>query len=501
MPHPFRSSDLRKPLLPVTQREALTIGDACEGIAIIGGTGSGKTSTSGGVIARHYLAAGFGGLVLTAKPDERALWQRYAAETGRDKDLVIFAPGSGPSERAGAGTAERTAEHGFNFLDYEMTRGGPGAGDTENIVDLFFHILEASGKQTGHNREEPFWTHSLKQLIRNAVDLVHAARGTVGLQEIKDVIKSAAQSRDEARGQAWQEESFCFRCIVEAEKKPRSDSRQRDYAESADYWLETFPALSEKTRSIIVVMFLSMADYFLRGKLHSLFCKGTTIRPEDTENGKIIILDLPVKEYNDRGRFAQLLFKLCWMRAIERRDTAHSPRPVFLWQDEAQNFCLGSGLDAQFQATARGSRACVVSLFQNLPVLFDAYGKTESGKWQAMALLGNLQTKIFHANTDVETTQWAADVIGKEWQARVSTSLNASPVDTMAALTGAATNQGHGIGTSESLEYEVQPNEFKRLRTGGYRHQGMVDAILIQSGRQWEHGKDYLRLAFKQEGF
>ena len=410
---------------------------------------------------------------------------RFRYVTGRSKDLVIFAPGSG---------------HQFDPLNYEMTRAGPGAGDTENIVDLLFHILEASGKQSGHNREEPFWTHSLKQLIRNAVDLVYAARGAIGFQAIKDVITSAPQSREEARSKTWQEESFCHRLTLEGEKKPRSEAAQRDYDESADYWLETFPALSEKTRSIIVVMFLSMADYFLRGKLYSLFCKGTTIRPEDTENGKIIILDLPIKEYNDRGRFAQLIFKLCWMRAIERRNTAISPRPVFLWQDEAQNFCLGSGLDAQFQATARSSRACVVSLFQNLPVLFDAYGKTESGKWQAMALLGNLQTKIFHANMDVETNQWAADLIGKNWQAKVSTSLNAAPMDPMAALTG-ATPQGHSIGTSESLEYEVLPNEFKRLRMGGYRHQGMVDAILVQSGRQWEHGKDYLPLTFKQEGF
>lgn len=81
MSHPGQSSDLSKPLLPVTRGEALTIGDACEGIGIIGGTGSGKTSTSGRVIAHHYLAAGFGGVVLTAKPDERLLWEKFASDT------------------------------------------------------------------------------------------------------------------------------------------------------------------------------------------------------------------------------------------------------------------------------------------------------------------------------------------------------------------------------------------------------------------------------------
>lgn len=81
MPHPARSSDLSKPLLQVTPRDALTYGDACEGIAIIGGTGSGKTSTSGRVIAHHYLMAGFGGVVMTAKPDERLLWEKFASDT------------------------------------------------------------------------------------------------------------------------------------------------------------------------------------------------------------------------------------------------------------------------------------------------------------------------------------------------------------------------------------------------------------------------------------
>src|ERR1017187_3883532 len=65
------------------------IKDACEGTMIFGGTGSGKTSGSGRALATSFLAAGFGGLVLCAKPDEPALWRSYAAETGRETDLLI----------------------------------------------------------------------------------------------------------------------------------------------------------------------------------------------------------------------------------------------------------------------------------------------------------------------------------------------------------------------------------------------------------------------------
>ena len=55
-----------------TQDGIWTVRDAVEGVQIFGGIGSGKTSGSGRMIALKFLKAGFGGLVLTVKPDERA---------------------------------------------------------------------------------------------------------------------------------------------------------------------------------------------------------------------------------------------------------------------------------------------------------------------------------------------------------------------------------------------------------------------------------------------
>lgn len=473
------------PLVMLDERQALlTLSQAYESIFTCGDTGSGKTSGTGALLSRALLHAGFGFLILTAKKEERAWWERLATETNRAQDVRVFSPESGAE---------------FNFLAYELTRSGAGAFDVENLVDLFFNVLEATGKQSGSSREDPFWTHSFKQLLRNAIDLVYAATGTVGLQEIKDVIKSAPQSREEARSDTWTETSFCYQLIEQAEKKQRTEQQQRDYDESVDFWLETFPALSEKTRSIITLQFSSTADYFLRGRLHSLFCKGTNIRPEDAQAGKIIILDLPVLEYGERGRFAQLVFKYIFQKSIQRRDISQSPRPVAIWQDEGQLFLLPTA-DAHFQATARSSRACTVFLTQNLPNLYKSLGGNEGAKWEAQAILANLKTKFFHANSDPETNNFAAELIGKEWSARVSTNLNSTPTDTMGALFGQS-QQGSSVGTSESLEYEYLPNDFKKLRTGGHQNQGAIDVVVLQSGRRWPNGKNYLPLTLRQEGF
>ena len=60
-----------------TKREPFTLDDACKGVQVWGMTGSGKSTGSGRLLARSYLAHRFGGLVLCAKPGEAATWAEY----------------------------------------------------------------------------------------------------------------------------------------------------------------------------------------------------------------------------------------------------------------------------------------------------------------------------------------------------------------------------------------------------------------------------------------
>src|SRR5580658_7442426 len=69
--------------------QGFRLADALTGVSVFGATGSGKTSGPAKHLAYGYLAAGFGGLVVCAKKEERRQWQQWAAETGRTDDLVI----------------------------------------------------------------------------------------------------------------------------------------------------------------------------------------------------------------------------------------------------------------------------------------------------------------------------------------------------------------------------------------------------------------------------
>ena len=121
--------NLDTPLYHFNQTEVFTIRQACEGVQIFGGIGSGKTSGSGQALAKSYLRAGFGGLVLCAKKDECETWQEYARETNRENDLIIF---------------DESGDWRFPFLQYEVNRAGKGAGFTDNLVRLFTTVYELS---------------------------------------------------------------------------------------------------------------------------------------------------------------------------------------------------------------------------------------------------------------------------------------------------------------------------------------------------------------------
>ena len=355
-------------------------------------------------------------------------------------------------------------------------------GKPKNLVSLFCSVLEVAEKKGGQGGGDPYWQRALKQLLRNAIDLAIIAADDVDLSTIYRIITSAPKSLEQVTDDKWKESSICMILLSAAEAKEKSEARKKDFELVKNYWLEEFASLANETRSSIVSIFTSMADCFLRGTLRELFCNGLNLKPEDTFDGKIIILNLPVKEWNELGQFAQVLFKFIWQRAVERRipqglsreERQEQIRPLFLCADESHFFA--NSYDAQFQSTARSSRCCTIYATQNLPSYISSFGGYQ-GKVEAESFVGNLQTKIFHANGDPTTNQWASDSISKNKQIRLQSGIS----------------QRHGKGNSSGMhqnssgsvvmEYAVPPYDFTLLRTGGFEFEFTVDSIIFQAGR------------------
>ena len=456
------------------KEEDFTIANACEGVQIMGGIGSGKTSGSGEAFARAFLRAGFGGLVLCAKKDVLDDWVRYAVETDRIHNVLVF---------------DESGDFVFPFLQYEIERDGDGAGYTENLVRLFTTVYEAINGGSSGGGNDPYWERAMQQLLRNAIDLCMIARGTVSVPLIHDIILAAPISTAQIDTAEWKNKSLCWKLLMEGHAKKLDKWTKHDFDSTASFWLEEYPSLDEKTRSSILSTLTTMMDIFLRRPFRQLFSqmpddRRKIVYPELSHRGAIIILDLPVKEFGDAGRAAQVVYKYLWQQAVERRKVTNETVPVFLWVDEAQNFV--TEYDMQFQATARSTRACTVYLTQNLPNYYAEMGG-EKSRYKVDSFVGNLQTKIWHANSDPMTNENAADVIGKSWQTHKSS-----------AESFGAESFNMSDSKSESFDYDVPPQAFTKLKKGGNANLRIVEAIVFQNGRIWSNDKTHLYAQFKQ---
>lgn len=484
MLHPW---DLSAPLLSWSGSDEWTVRDAVAGTLVLGATGSGKSSGSGACIAMAMLNAGFGGLVLTAKPDERAQWESYADAAGRRGDVLVF---------------DASARFRFNFLDHELQFGGAGAGVTENVVQLFSAVLEIAERSStggGGREDEGYWRRSCRQLMRNLVDLLAMATGRVSVPDLYRAVVSAPTSFEQLRSEQWRSDSFCFDLLQRADRASKTERQQADFQMVTDYLCLEFPGLSDKTRSVIVSTFTSLVDVLNRGVLRDLFCGDSNIGPEVVEEGKVLIVDLPVLGFAEVGQFAQVLWKHAFQRAIERRPVGEETRPVFLWCDEAQYFTTSG--DMRFATTCRGARVALVLLSQNISNFEAALGGGPDGKAQSASLFANLTTKVLHANGDPVTNEWAATLIGRTRQHFLNGNSSHNASEWAASALGLAQASQQSSGFSEAFEFELQPGDFAQLRTGGPENDWLVDAVVFQSGKRFgSTGRGWLRTSFTQSG-
>lgn len=520
-------SNLDTKLLQLSATDAFTLRDACQGVHIFGGIGSGKTTGSGRALASAYLRAGMGGLVLAAKPDEVDQWVRYAHENGRANSVIVF------GERGGGG---------FNFITYELARQGvAGLG---SVVECLMRILDASrlANANGGRSGDTFWEDAMRQVLRNSIPILFAATGTVSIPDIIRFVASAPINQDQLHDAGWQQTSFMFQALAAARRQPVHGLPDADFSKTADYWRLEYGQLDNKTRSNIAISLSTALDRFNRGRLYDAFCTGTSLVPELTFHGAIIIMDMPALTWNEDGIIAQQLFKYMWQRAVLARNSLeprHRDRPVFLWADESQY--MVNAFDAEFLSTCRSSRACAVYLTQSLPTYYAKLGG-EQAKHRADMLLANFLTKVWHNNSCPETNRWAADTIGRSIQRRGTYNEGSSSSRTMglnegenknrgfsSGYGGSADNRGgstsswnsgsssgsgenwgrnrgmnssesYSGGFSETMDYEIEPAAFARhLRTGGTANRGRVTGVWFSAGRTFaDSGRNYLHVEFKQ---
>lgn len=486
-----------------------TVDDAMKGTSIIGGTGSGKTTGSGKAIAMKFLQQGWGGLVLCAKTEEAGLWEHYCKKAGRTNDLIIFGKNAvhkdNKNDRCGKPIV-------FNPLHYESTRSGEGAGDVFNITNIFMNLHKIANRASGDGearKDDRFWDNALKRIISRTIELLKLAGEELTFKNIVELIYTAPTERnpfdkglfatfrqyvkyeDEPKNKEVLSTNFFLKCLAKSFNKTwNKDENHPDSQANLSierYFTKSLPYMSEHTHNAIIESFMGVAEPFQSGILNQHFSGETTLIPEEifTEN-KIIILDFPVKEFLDAGIMAQGVFKLLFQQAVERRDTTVHPTPCFLWADEAQYFV--NPYDQLFLTTARSSRTATVYLSQNISNYYAVMGGGHEARPKVDSLMGNLSTKIFHANSDAETNEYASRLIGQ--------SLGFLPSQGSSTSIANFGSQSSGLG-GQYLP-QIQPREFTMLRSGGANNNFEVDAVIFATGKIWSTDTNFYRQHFNQ---
>ena len=492
-PSPFYHR-LDKPLIKIGGKDRLTLRSATEGTLILGGTGSGKTSGSGEAIRRAYLRSGMGGLVLCVKADEADSWRIAAKKMGRAKDLLVV---------------DASGKHRFNFMDYAAATIASN-GFHQNLVVLMQQISEATmvANSGDSNGENSFFEKAALKWLAHTFPLLHAARETIQLKQVYQMVVSAPKSLEDVDSEAWRAKSFCWKVLRDVALK--AEEQKDQYAdkiieEHGHFWLTEYPSLNARTRTSVEATLTNLIHPFLSGKLAELFCTHSTVVPEMAREGQLILLDLPALTYGPMGAAAQSLFKYLFGMAMQRQKVIEKTRPVFVWIDECQYFLSRS--DAELLSTARSSKISCVFITQDLPSFYAQLGP--KSRDVADSIISKFGTRILHANTCRTTNQYAAEIIGKTTKFNTSKttntgrnsggSLNQNEFSGSAGA-GDGRNQGRTDGISTYQDFVIPPEYFaKELRTGGPKNKKRVDAILVRNGGVFKRtGAHWLKAEFKQ---
>ena len=458
---PMHPWDSRMRLLDLTGAgDWLTLGDMFTGVAVFGAAGSGKTSSLV-TLASLLMELDCGFVWLCAKPDEVHLVHRIADSAGRLEDVIVI----------GEGIDGQITPHCFNPLEYETSISTTGTGAVVTYLSDCAKVLSRKEGEKSGGEGERFWNDQFDRLLRYCIDTAKLAGQTLSVDLLRKVQVSAPTSQQQLASDDWAASSFCWQCILNAEERCQSGNiPEADLDRIVTFWTKDYMQLSDRTRSVIDVMFAVLIDAFSAEEpIRSILTGKTTVTPDDViKRGKIVVLSLPTNIYYGAGRMAQFCFKYSFQRAMLRRRKPQdgSPlRPTVLWVDEAHAFA--HPFDSQYFREVRSNRGINVFLEQGI-----------GGYIQAMNLAGadavddylqNLATKFFFQNNSPQMNEFAANAIGKLLMDKSTSSWGHSI-------------GGANIGDTATLEqrHQIISGQFGFLEPGGFKYNRIVSGYVLR---------------------
>ncbi len=462
---------LDQAMLQITADDVLSIRDLCEGVFVIGNTGSGKSSTTGTMIPMAALRDGWGVVAYTTKPEDAAFWERLCDQAGRRDHLLIVRP---------------DGKTHFNLMRYEMERLTTGAGNTVVLANLLSEIFR-EGKQIATPTEASEYFQSLSEIcLCSAIDILRLAKEPLNLDAINRLIDAAPMHRNDLDDPKWQAR-FCFQTILRADANAKTEAEKRTCRIATEYFLGTLPNMNDRSRGDVISTIQAGLFQLNRDPVRNLLDspEGCSFMPEWLERGLVLVVDCSPAVYGTVGRMLTIAFKRIVKQMLRRRVIEGEwTRPVLNFADEAQTYVTRD--DADFQQVCRSNRVATVFLTQS----FDNFEAALGSEAHTNSLANALTTHFYHA-TSGKTAEWIERRIASDWDDTESVQMPGRNPDGHAGSPSMSFNEG--------MYPRIPASELTGLRTGGPLNDGLVDAIVFKPGRRFKSsGAPFVRVTFRQ---
>ncbi|MBE2203729.1 MAG: type IV secretory system conjugative DNA transfer family protein [Chthoniobacterales bacterium] len=307
----------------------IPIGQVLEGVMVLGGVGSGKTSRSLNTIQKAMMEKGFGMLNCCVKADEADRAKKLAQITGRGDDVRVM---------------KLDGSVKFNILEALRLDG------RAKVTNAILQISEPEWAKEGCG-----WAQAAHEHLNNLVWLFILAGEKLDISAIRLALDDAQVHK---------------KLLTEAAKSiTKGAKEEHELLLLTAYFLQQWTRISEKTRESILTPLKASLSPFCNGPMRDIFCTDTTFDLKELREGKILIVDIPcVGENAISGIAANKIMKFMVEQMIENTKIVNeSIRPVIIVADDCHY--VTTSYDAVFATCARSVKGGLFFLTTGIDAL------------------------------------------------------------------------------------------------------------------------------------
>lgn len=376
-----------------------------QNILITGTIGTGKTSSAMYPFTKQLIEyksnnskEKLGMLILDVKGNYYLQIKKYANNCKREKDLIIL---------------DLSGNFKFNPLHKPNLKASVLANRLKTILLLF-----------SPNNTESFWLDKVEQILSECIKLCRLYNnGYVTFEEIHNLVifPNYYEEKIKILKKLFLENHF---------------SKEDTYhlLSSLNFFEKEYSILDERTKSILKSEVTRITNIFLSDyEVKKVFCPSKEeinfFGFQDViENGKIVVLNLNISEYQNLAKTIAAYLKLDFQTEVLNRLANNlnldNKRSVCFISDEYHEYVTLS--DASFFSQSRESKCINIIATQSYTSLLNTLNNQSSVK----VIVQNLVNKLWFRTDDIFTIEDAQKQIGKEEKEKFSKTISENAKET-----------------------------------------------------------------------